>query len=80
MIALYKLIIYKNERTSFEKTGSVSPTLPKRKRSSKKREDTKNELETMVTEFPNISLRRAASALGGFTNACNFYFNLMPYI
>ena len=48
----------------FEETGSVSPTPPKRKSPIKKREDAKNELETMVTEFPNLSLRKAASAIG----------------
>ena len=48
--------------SEFEKTGSVLPTPPKRISPSKRREDAKNELETMVAEFPNFFLRKAASA------------------
>lgn len=55
----------------FEKTGSVDRKPYIRKDHSKKREDAKNQLETMVTEFPTLSIRKAASAtssLLGFVN------------
>ena len=46
-----------------EKTVSVPPTPPKRKSPSKKREDARSELETMVTDFSNLSFRKAASEI-----------------
>jgi len=46
----------------FEKTGSVSAMPPKHKKTSQKREETKIKLEAMVAEFPNLSVRKYASA------------------
>ena len=48
----------------FEKNGSVAHMAPKRKEPSQKREDAKNQLETMVTDFSTFSIRKAASAVG----------------
>ena len=56
--------VIKNIVSVFEKTGSVSPMPPKHKAPSQKREQTKIKLETMVNEFPNLSIRKAASAVG----------------
>lgn len=67
----------------FEKTGSVLPMSNKRKEPSKKRENTKNQLETMVSEFPNLSIRKAASAIGVSTKLIYHIlhddFHLKPY-
>ena len=49
--------------SSFEKTGSVASTSRSRPEPSQKRQDTKNKLETMLAEFPNLSIRKAASSL-----------------
>ena len=56
--------VIKNIISRFEKTGSVTPTRTKAKETSKKRQEAKNQLETMVTEFPKLSIRKAASAVG----------------
>jgi hypothetical protein len=48
---------------TFEKTGSVSPIPPKHKEISETRKVAKNELEIMVSDFPNLSIRKAASAV-----------------
>ncbi len=56
--------VIKNIVSVFEKTGSVSPIPPKHKAPSQKREEAKIKLETMVTEFPSLSIRKAASAVG----------------
>lgn len=47
----------------FEKTGSVSQKPRQQKEISMKRQDAKIQLETMVSEFPNLSLRKMASSL-----------------
>ena len=54
----------KNMVTNFEKTGSVAHVPPKRKNPDPKREIAKNELKKMVSEFPSLSIRKAASAVG----------------
>ena len=54
----------KNIVSNFEKTGSVAAINPNRNKRSKKREEAKNQLETMVADFPNLSIRKAASAVG----------------
>jgi AraC-like DNA-binding protein len=54
----------KNIVSNFEKTGSVAHVPPKRKNPDPKREIAKNELEKMITEFPSLSVRKAASAVG----------------
>ena len=48
----------------FEKTGSVQRQPPKPKEPSKKRKDAKSRLETLITEMPKLSIRKAASAIG----------------
>ena len=53
----------KNIVSYFEKTGSVVYVPPKRKIPSPKREAAKIELEKMVSQFPFLSIRKAASAL-----------------
>lgn len=50
--------------SNFEKTGSVLNTPHNKKEPSQKRQEVKNQLETMVTEFPNLSIKKAASAIG----------------
>ena len=47
----------------FKKTGSVAYVPSKRKIPSPKREAAKIELEKMVSQFPFLSIRKAASAL-----------------
>jgi hypothetical protein len=47
----------------FETTGSVMRKSRKPEEQSEKRKDTKNELNSMFKEFPNLSIRKAASAL-----------------
>ena len=56
--------VIRNIVSVFEKTGSVAHMPPKRKNPSQKREDAKKQLETMVTDFSTISIRKAASAVG----------------
>ena len=48
----------------FEKTASIVYMPPMQKEQRKKREDTKNQLEIMVKDFPSPSIRIAASAIG----------------
>jgi hypothetical protein len=49
--------------SNFEKTGTVTPLLRKRKNIVQKREKTKKDLKKLVSEFPNLSIRKAACAL-----------------
>jgi hypothetical protein len=49
--------------SSFEKYGSVVGTTKNGRPRSKKREEVKNQLETMISEDPSLSTRKAASAL-----------------
>ena len=56
--------VIKNIINSFEKTGSVKD-IPRIVRDpTQKRQEAKNKLETMVSDFPNLSIRKAASAVG----------------
>ena len=55
--------IIKNIVQAFEKTGSVVPGRSKRQIPTQKRQEAKKQLETMVKEFPNLSIRKAASAV-----------------
>ena len=48
----------------FEKTGTVAHMAPKRKEPNQKREDAKNQLETMATDYSTLSIRKAAAAVG----------------
>jgi hypothetical protein len=48
----------------FEKNGSVIPMRSKNKEPSQKRQIAKNSLENLITEFPNLSIRKASSAIG----------------
>ena len=50
--------------SNFEKSGSVAHVVPKPKNPSAKREATKKRLEKMVADFPSLSIRKAASAIG----------------
>ena len=56
--------IIKNIISNFEKTGSVAHVPQKRKEQSQKRQITKIQLEKMVSDFPSLSIRKAASAVG----------------
>jgi hypothetical protein len=56
-----RLII--NIVSTFEKHGSVIWTTKNRRPTSQKREEVKNQLETMIAENPTLSTRKAASAL-----------------
>ena len=56
--------VIKNIVSNFEKYGSVAHVAPKRKNSGQKREIVKNQLENLVSEFPQLSIRKAASAVG----------------
>jgi transposase len=56
--------VIKNIVSTFEKTGSVGHTPPKRRENTQKRNDAKNQLEKMVTEDCTLSTRKAASAIG----------------
>jgi len=50
--------------SNFEKYGSVAHVPPKQKNPGQKREMVKNQLENLVSDFPNLSIRKAASAVG----------------
>jgi hypothetical protein len=50
--------------SNFEKYGSVHRVPPVPKNPDKKREKAKNDLEKLVSEFPNLSIRKAACAVG----------------
>jgi len=50
--------------SNFEKYGSVAHVPPKHKNSGQKREMVKNLLENLVSDFPQLSIRKAASAVG----------------
>ncbi len=54
----------RNIISNFEKTGSVWSVPPKPKNSSTKREEAKNQIKNMVSEFESFSIRKAASATG----------------
>jgi hypothetical protein len=54
----------KNIISNFEKTGSVACVAPKPKNPSPTREAAKIELEKLVSDFPSLSIRKAASAVG----------------
>ena len=56
--------VIKNVVSNFEKTGSVQHVAPNKKISDQKREMVKNEVEKLVSDFPNFSIRKAASAVG----------------
>lgn len=56
--------IIQNIVKAFENTGSVVPTRSKRQERTQKRDEAKNKLEIMVQNFPKLSIRKAASAIG----------------
>ena len=56
--------VIKNILFNFEKYGSVARVPPKPKISGRNREMVKNQLENLVSEFPQLSIRKAASAVG----------------
>ena len=47
-----------------EESSSVAHMAPKRKVPSQKRENAKNQIETMVTDFSTFSIRKAVGAVG----------------
>ena len=47
----------------FEKIGSVAFVIINRKKSSEKRIVAQNQLKSMIDQFPNLSIRKAASAV-----------------
>jgi len=49
---------------TFEKTGAVCHMAPKPKVISKKRLDAIEPVENLITEFPPLSVRKIASAVG----------------
>jgi len=55
--------IIKNLVRMFEKTGSVAHKRSERTKPSPKREEAKNQLENLVSKFPNLTIRKAASAI-----------------
>ena len=56
--------VIKNIISNFEKSGSVGHVPPKPKEPSKKRDEAKNQLKTMVSDFESFSITKAASAIG----------------
>ena len=54
----------KNIVSNFEKYGSVARVPPNKKILDQKREMAKNEVEKLVSDFPQLSIRKAASAVG----------------
>ena len=56
--------VIKNILSNFEKHGSVAHVPLKPKNSGQKREMAKKQLENLVSEFPQLSIRKAASAVG----------------
>ena len=56
--------VIKNILSNFEKYGSVAHVPPKHKNLGQKREMAKKQLENMVPDFPKLSIRKAASAVG----------------
>ncbi len=56
--------VIKNIVSNFEKTGSVGHVAPKPRKPSQKREEAKNQLKTMVSDFETFSISKAASAIG----------------
>ena len=54
----------KNIVSNFEKYGSVARVPPNKKILDQKREIAKNEVEKLVSDFPQLSIRKAASAVG----------------
>ncbi len=54
----------KNIVSNFEKTGSVDHVPPKPKVPSPKREGAKNQLKSLISEFPKLSIAKCASAVG----------------
>ncbi len=55
--------VIKNIVSTFEKHGSIIGTTQNGRPTSKKREYVKNQLQTMISENPSLSTRKAASAL-----------------
>ena len=49
------------------------------KEKSPKREDAKNQLETMATDFSTFSIRKAASAVGGSATLVYHILHVKPY-
>ena len=56
--------VIKNILSNFEKFGWVAHVPPKHKNLGQKREMAKKQLENMVSDFPKLSIRKAASAVG----------------
>ena len=62
--------VIKNILSNFEKYGSVAHVPPKHKNLGQKREMAKKQLENMVSDFPKLSIRKAASALVFHPHLC----------
>ena len=56
--------VIKNILSNFEKYGSVAHVPPKHKNLGQKRLMAKNQLESLVSDFPQLSIRKAASVVG----------------
>ena len=55
--------VRKNIISNFEKYGSVAHVPPISKNPSPKREKAKTDLQTMISEFPKLPIRKAVSAI-----------------
>jgi hypothetical protein len=56
--------VIKNILSSFKKYGLVEHVPPKQKNLGQKREMAKKQLENIVSDFPQMSIRKGASAVG----------------
>ena len=56
--------VIKNILSNFEKYGSVAHVPPKHKNLGQKREMVKKQLKNLVSDFVQLSIRKAASAVG----------------
>ena len=57
------ITVIKNIISVFEQTGSVAYKTPQIKKTGDKRKAAKFELESMIAEMPNLSIRKAATVL-----------------
>jgi len=75
--------VIKNILSNFEKYGSVEHVPPKHKNLGQKREMAKKQLESLVSDFPQLSIRKAASAVSVSPKLVYYIFhddmNLKPY-
>ena len=71
--------VIRNIVSVLEESGTVAHMPPKRREPSPKREDAKNQLETMATDFSTFSIRKAASAVGGSATLVYHILHVKPY-